>query len=223
MQIRRAWGGGSPLYSRGTGACSDSLWGACACSVPGDLSEMPEPGKKPGSPRPGVGAECGAGRAGGICNWGGPRSKFLRGMRPLSPRTGGTVLLGLFFFFFLFLGLHSQHYGGSQARGQIGAAAASLNHSSWQRQILNPLSEAKDRTHILMDICQVRNQLSHNGNSILGLLRFLVSPFHPSDESKPESGVQRGRVRAESPKGSCSTLRTQGDPFSASIPSLQQN
>lgn len=99
VQIRRAWGGGSPLYSRGTGACSDSLWGACACSVPGDLSEMPEPGKKPGSPRPGVGAECGAGRAGGICNWGGPRSKFLRGMRPLSPRTGGTVLLGLFFFF----------------------------------------------------------------------------------------------------------------------------
>uniref|UniRef100_A0A8D0VX38 Myosin-binding protein C, cardiac-type n=1 Tax=Sus scrofa TaxID=9823 RepID=A0A8D0VX38_PIG len=47
VQIRRAWGGGSPLYSRGTGACSDSLWGACACSVPGDLSEMPEPGKKP--------------------------------------------------------------------------------------------------------------------------------------------------------------------------------
>uniref|UniRef100_A0A4X1VKS5 Myosin-binding protein C, cardiac-type n=1 Tax=Sus scrofa TaxID=9823 RepID=A0A4X1VKS5_PIG len=52
VQIRRAWGGGSPLYSRGTGACSDSLWGACACSVPGDLSEMPEPGKKPGKAEP---------------------------------------------------------------------------------------------------------------------------------------------------------------------------
>ena len=33
--------------------------------------------------------------------------------------------------------------GGSQARGQIGATAASLQLSSWQRQILNPLSEAR--------------------------------------------------------------------------------
>ena len=30
-----------------------------------------------------------------------------------------------------------------------------LHHSSQQYQILNPLSEAKDRTHILMDISQV--------------------------------------------------------------------
>ena len=46
-------------------------------------------------------------------------------------------------------------YESSQARGQIGAAAASLHHrdlscicdlhhSSWQRHILNPLSEARD-------------------------------------------------------------------------------
>ena len=26
-----------------------------------------------------------------------------------------------------------------------------LDHSSWQRRILNPLSEARDHTHILMD------------------------------------------------------------------------
>ena len=39
-------------------------------------------------------------------------------------------------------------YGGSQARGPIGAVA-----SSWQYRILNPLS--KDRTHILMDTSQV--------------------------------------------------------------------
>ena len=30
-----------------------------------------------------------------------------------------------------------------------------LYHSSWQRQILNPLSEAGDRTRILMDTSQV--------------------------------------------------------------------
>ena len=52
-------------------------------------------------------------------------------------------------------------YGGSQARGRIGAVATSLHqshsnqdlsrvcnlhHSSRQRQIVNPLSKARDRT-----------------------------------------------------------------------------
>ena len=40
-----------------------------------------------------------------------------------------------------------------------------LHHSSRQRQILNPLSQARDRTQILMDTSRVCNQLSHNGNS----------------------------------------------------------
>ena len=35
----------------------------------------------------------------------------------------------LFFFFFVFLWLNLQVYGGSQARGPIGVAAASLRHS----------------------------------------------------------------------------------------------
>ena len=30
-----------------------------------------------------------------------------------------------------------------------------LHHSSWQPQILNPLSEARDRTHVLMDASQM--------------------------------------------------------------------
>ena len=57
-------------------------------------------------------------------------------------------------------------YGGSQARGLIGAVASSLptviamqdlsqvcnlHHSSWQRQIRKPLSETRDRTCVLMD------------------------------------------------------------------------
>ena len=61
-------------------------------------------------------------------------------------------------------------YGSFQARGQIGAAADGLCHShsnvdsepicdlrhhSWQRQILNPLSKAKDQTQVLMDTSQV--------------------------------------------------------------------
>ena len=37
--------------------------------------------------------------------------------------------------------------------------------SSEQCQILNPLSEARDRTYILMDTSQILNLLSHNENS----------------------------------------------------------
>ena len=61
-------------------------------------------------------------------------------------------------------------YGGSQARNQIGAVATGLYHSpsnsgsktifdlhysSWQYQILNLLSEAGDRTCVLMDTSQI--------------------------------------------------------------------
>ena len=41
-------------------------------------------------------------------------------------------------------------YRGSQARGLIRAAADGLRHSSQQHQILNSLSEARDRTSNLM-------------------------------------------------------------------------
>ena len=59
-------------------------------------------------------------------------------------------------------------YGGSQARGRIGPVApvyatatqdpsriCALHHSSWPCRILNPLSGAKDQTHILMDTSPV--------------------------------------------------------------------
>ena len=41
-----------------------------------------------------------------------------------------------------------------------------LRHRSRQRQILNPLSEARDGTHLLMDTNQVLNPLNHKGNSL---------------------------------------------------------
>ena len=62
-------------------------------------------------------------------------------------------------------------YGSSQARGQIRATAAglhhshnnaglshiyNLHHSSQQCWILNPLSEARDQIHLLMDTAQIR-------------------------------------------------------------------
>ena len=61
-------------------------------------------------------------------------------------------------------------YGSSQARCQVRAAAATyttvtttqvpsldcdLHHSSWQHQILKPLSRARNQTCVLMDTSQV--------------------------------------------------------------------
>ena len=46
-----------------------------------------------------------------------------------------------------------------------------LHHSSQQRRILNPLSEARDRTCILMDTSQIC-LLSHDGNSEKGPLFY---------------------------------------------------
>ena len=40
-----------------------------------------------------------------------------------------------------------------------------LHHSSRQHQILNPLSKARDQTHVPMDTSQVLNPLNHKGNS----------------------------------------------------------
>ena len=65
-------------------------------------------------------------------------------------------------------------YGTPGAMDQIRAADTAtpdlihifnLQHSLWQWWILNPLSEARDQTHILMDTIQVLNPLSHNGKT----------------------------------------------------------
>ena len=45
-----------------------------------------------------------------------------------------------------------------------------LHNSLWQHQILNPLSEARHQTSILMDTSQVLNLLSH-GNASLWIFR----------------------------------------------------
>ena len=79
----------------------------------------------------------------------------------------GMILIYLYFLFFVFCLFRAKPmaYGGSQARSQIRAAAATamrdpgcifdLHHSSWQHQILNPLSKARDQTHVLMDTSRV--------------------------------------------------------------------
>ena len=81
---------------------------------------------------------------------------------------------------FCLFGATPAEYGTSQARGQIGAAAASPHHSRSNARskpclrptpqltaTVGPLSEARDQTCILMDTSWVLNPLSHNGNSFL--------------------------------------------------------
>ena len=60
------------------------------------------------------------------------------------------------FCLFAFFRAAAAAYGDSQARGLIGAVATGLHHSSQQRQILNPLSKARDRTCNLMVPSQIR-------------------------------------------------------------------
>ena len=80
----------------------------------------------------------------------------------------GVCFFGFGFFFLLFRATPAA-YGDSEARGRIGAVAAGyatttppdpshlcdLHHSSWQCRALNPLSEARDQTCVLMDASPV--------------------------------------------------------------------
>ena len=53
-----------------------------------------------------------------------------------------------------------------------------LHHSSWQYQLLNPLSKARDQTCILMDTSWVLNPLSHHRNATILFLRCEVNHFY---------------------------------------------
>ena len=59
-----------------------------------------------------------------------------------------------------------------------------LHHSTQQCQILNPLSEVRDLTHILMDTSQVCNLLSHSGNSNKDIFRYVFQTFLPCSLSE---------------------------------------
>ena len=68
-------------------------------------------------------------------------------------------------------------YGNSQATATATATPdwsyiLDLCHSLGQCQIRNPLSEARDQTHILMDINRVFNPLSHNRNASFKILHL---------------------------------------------------
>ena len=78
----------------------------------------------------------------------------------------------LFYFVFCLFRRAPVAFGGSQARPRIRAEAAGLHHSNarskpslWQHWILNPLSEARDRTYVLIDASQMCFLPNHDRNS----------------------------------------------------------
>ena len=91
-----------------------------------------------------------------------------------------------FNFFWVFLGLYQQHMEvprlGVKSELQLLTYATATatqdlshiydpHHSSWQRQILNPLTEAKDRTHVLTDASRVHYRRATVGTPILCILK----------------------------------------------------
>ena len=110
--------------------------------------------------------------------------------------TGGIPrCLRAFFVFcfssFVFLGLHQQLIEvprlGVQLELQLPAYTTATatrdpsricdpHHSSGQHWILTPLSEARDRTHVLMDASRVHKPLSQDGNPSVVFLMCLCWP-----------------------------------------------
>ena len=97
------------------------------------------------------------------------------------------VFFFIFFAFFFFFRATPTAYGSSQAKGRIGAVAASLHHSttmwdpshicdlhhsSQQCRIPDPLSKARDQTGILMDASRVHFCCTMVGTPFLILLKY---------------------------------------------------
>ena len=87
----------------------------------------------------------------------------------------------LFYFIFCFLGPQVQHMEVPRLKVELElqllaytTAAAmwdlscvcSIHHSSWQHRIPDPLSEARGRTHILMDTSQIRFHCAMRGTPV---------------------------------------------------------
>ena len=98
----------------------------------------------------------------------------------------------VFLFLFIFFYGHTAAYGSSQqgVKSELQLPAyttatatpdlscvCDLQRSLGQRWILNPLSEARDQTPILMDTSWVLNLLSRNGNSQIGIFKQHLFQF----------------------------------------------
>ena len=106
--------------------------------------------------------------------------------------SSSSLSLSLFFFCLNFRATPGA-YGGTQARGGIRAVAAALHRRhgntrselqsciwelhrrSWQRQIFNPLSKARDQTCVLVDTSWVRFHWAAMGTPRITFLLLIVN------------------------------------------------
>ena len=84
-----------------------------------------------------------------------------------------------FFFVICLFRAAPEAYGGYQARGPIGAAAAGLCHNSRQCRILNPLIEARDQTCNLMVPSWIRFNYTTTGTPGLSSLTPFTQGLGP--------------------------------------------
>ena len=85
-----------------------------------------------------------------------------------------------FFFIFVFLGLHPWHMDVPRLGAYPTATATqdqshvcNLHHCSWQRQIFNPLSKARDWTCVLMGASQIHFHWAKTGTPWKKLLIYI--------------------------------------------------
>ena len=110
-----------------------------------------------------------------------------------------------FFFFFCFLGLLLRHrevpslgvnlelqlpaYTTDTAMWDL-SCVCDLNHSSGQHQIPDPLSEARDRTHILITTSGIRFCWATTGTPFSFFFFFVFSELHPRRMEVPRLRVE---------------------------------
>ena len=77
----------------------------------------------------------------------------------------------------------------THGREQDQSHICNLCCSLWQCWILYSLTEARDQTHVLMDTCQVLNQLSHNGERVTARVTSRVMSKGSKGPSAPSAGA----------------------------------
>ena len=88
--------------------------------------------------------------------------------------------------------------GSSQASRQIRAAAACLGHSSWQHQIFDTLSGARDWTWVLMDTSQICHCWASTGTPNPSTFKYYTkAPSQKQNILRTQIFVKKKKINVE--------------------------